>query len=41
MAHDVRMLVGSGYAPDTGAYALDLLRRSAPLRAAIAAAEAA
>jgi L-erythro-3,5-diaminohexanoate dehydrogenase len=37
MAHDVRMLIGSGYAPDTGAYALDLLRRSEPLRAAIAA----
>jgi L-erythro-3,5-diaminohexanoate dehydrogenase len=34
MAHDVRMLIGSGYAPDTGAYALELLRRSDPLRAA-------
>jgi L-erythro-3,5-diaminohexanoate dehydrogenase len=36
MAHDVRMLVGSGYAPDVGAYALELARRSEPLRAALA-----
>jgi L-erythro-3,5-diaminohexanoate dehydrogenase len=27
MGHDVRMLVGSGYTPDVGAYALDLVRR--------------
>ena len=32
---DVRMLVGSGYAPDGGAYALDLVRRTAPLRDAM------
>jgi L-erythro-3,5-diaminohexanoate dehydrogenase len=31
----VRMLVGSGYTPDRGAYALELVRRSAPLRAAL------
>jgi L-erythro-3,5-diaminohexanoate dehydrogenase len=36
MAHDVQMLVGSGYAPDVGAYALELARRSEPLRAALA-----
>ena len=29
---DVRMVVGSGYAPDRGAYAIELVRRSAPLR---------
>jgi L-erythro-3,5-diaminohexanoate dehydrogenase len=34
MAHDVRMLIGSGYTPDVGAYALDLLRRSDALRTA-------
>jgi L-erythro-3,5-diaminohexanoate dehydrogenase len=27
MGHDVRMLVGSGFTPDVGAYALDLVRR--------------
>jgi L-erythro-3,5-diaminohexanoate dehydrogenase len=32
MAHDVRMLVGSGYTPDVGAYALDLVRRVEALR---------
>jgi L-erythro-3,5-diaminohexanoate dehydrogenase len=32
---DVRMLVGSGYAPDRGTYALDLVRRSEPLRRAL------
>jgi len=32
---DVRMLVGSGYAPDHGAYALELARSSGPLRAAM------
>jgi L-erythro-3,5-diaminohexanoate dehydrogenase len=31
---DVRLLIGSGYAPDGGAYSLDLLRRSQPLRLA-------
>ena len=35
MASNVRMLVGSGYTPDVGAYALDLVRRSAPLREAL------
>jgi L-erythro-3,5-diaminohexanoate dehydrogenase len=35
MAHDVTMLVGSGFAPDVGAYALELARRSEPLRAAL------
>ena len=29
---DVRMLLGSGYSPDAGAYALELARRSGPLR---------
>jgi L-erythro-3,5-diaminohexanoate dehydrogenase len=32
MAHDVRMLVGSGYTPDVGAYALELVRRVEALR---------
>jgi L-erythro-3,5-diaminohexanoate dehydrogenase len=32
---DVRMLVGSGYSPDRGAYALELVRRSEPLRRAL------
>jgi L-erythro-3,5-diaminohexanoate dehydrogenase len=32
---DVAMHVGSGYAPDHGAYALELARRSEPLRAAL------
>jgi L-erythro-3,5-diaminohexanoate dehydrogenase len=32
---DARMLIGSGYSPDRGAYALDLVRRSAPLREAL------
>ncbi len=32
---NVRMLVGSGYAPDRGAYALDLTRRSSALRQAL------
>jgi L-erythro-3,5-diaminohexanoate dehydrogenase len=31
----VRMLVGSGYTPDGGAYALELVRRSQPLRQAL------
>ena len=33
-APSARMLVGSGFAPDRGAYALDLVRRSAALREA-------
>jgi L-erythro-3,5-diaminohexanoate dehydrogenase len=37
----VRMLVGSGYAPDGGAYALDLVRRPAALRGALGVEEAA
>ena len=32
---DVRMLVGSGYSPDRGAYALDLVRRTPALREAL------
>jgi L-erythro-3,5-diaminohexanoate dehydrogenase len=32
---DVRMVIGSGRAPDRGAYAIDLVRRSAPLRRAL------
>ena len=34
-ASSARMLVGSGYSPDRGAYALDLVRRSRPLRQAL------
>ena len=34
---DVRMLVGSGYSADRGAYALDLFRRSPALREALGA----
>jgi L-erythro-3,5-diaminohexanoate dehydrogenase len=37
MSSNVRMLVGSGYTPDTGAYAFDLLRRSSALREALRA----
>ena len=33
MGHDVTMLIGSGYTPDMGAYALDLARRIPALRA--------
>jgi len=33
---DVRMLIGNGYAPDRGAYALELFRRDERLRAALA-----
>lgn len=40
MGHDVRMLIGSGFTPDVGAYALDLVRRSAPLRQALTGAGA-
>jgi L-erythro-3,5-diaminohexanoate dehydrogenase len=36
MGSHVRMLVGSGYAPDAGSYALDLARRSPALREAMA-----
>ena len=35
MAADVTMLVGNGFAPDTGAYALDLVRRTPALRQAL------
>jgi len=35
MGHDVTMLIGSGYTPDTGQYALDLVRRTPALRAAM------
>ncbi len=35
MASNVRMLVGNGYTPDVGAYALDLVRRSPALREAL------
>lgn len=35
MSRDVRMLIGNGFAPDRGAYALDLYRRDAALRAAL------
>ena len=31
------MLIGSGFAPDVGAYALDLVRRIPALRQALAA----
>ncbi|MFQ3561837.1 hypothetical protein QZN11_34270 [Streptomyces gramineus] len=34
MGHDVTMLVGSGYTPDRGGYALDLVRRTPALRSA-------
>ena len=36
MGADVRMLVGNGYAPDRGTYALELFRRDERLRAALA-----
>ncbi len=36
LASDARMLVGSGHAPDHGAYALELLRRDPDLQRAIA-----
>lgn len=35
MSRDVRMLIGNGFAADRGAYALDLYRRDAALRAAL------
>jgi len=38
MSSGARMLVGSGYTPDVGAYALDLVRRTPALREALATA---
>ena len=38
LSSDIRMLVGNGFAPDRGAYGLDLARRSASLRTALAVA---
>ncbi len=35
ISSSVRMVIGSGYSPDRGAYALDLVRRSQPLRQAL------
>lgn len=35
MGSNVRMLVGNGYAPDVGAYGLDLVRRTPALREAL------
>ncbi len=35
VATNLRLLIGGGYAPDRGAYALDLVRGSAPLREAL------
>ncbi len=35
VATDLRLLIGGGYAPDRGAYALELVRGSAPLRRAL------
>lgn len=40
MGRDVRMIVGNGFAPDRGSYALDLLRRDPALREALAGARA-
>lgn len=39
ISRDVRMLIGNGFAPDRGAYALELYRRDPALRAALADAE--
>jgi L-erythro-3,5-diaminohexanoate dehydrogenase len=36
---DVRMLIGSGYSPDRGSHALDLVRASGPLRRALGLSE--
>ena len=33
---DITMIVGNGFAPDCGAYALDLYRRTPALREALA-----
>ncbi len=38
MSRDVRMIIGNGFAPDRGAYALDLFRRDERLREALAGA---
>ena len=35
LGNDIRMLVGSGFTPDDGAYSLDLLRRTPALQAAM------
>ena len=35
MSADVRMIVGNGFAPDRGSYALDLVRRVPALRTAL------
>jgi L-erythro-3,5-diaminohexanoate dehydrogenase len=35
MSSDVRMIVGNGFAPDRGAWALDLVRRTPALRTAL------
>jgi hypothetical protein len=35
MSSNARMIVGSGYTPDVGSYALDLYRRSEPYRKAM------
>lgn len=35
MGHDVTMLIGSGYTPDVGQYAFDLVRRNLALRQAL------
>jgi L-erythro-3,5-diaminohexanoate dehydrogenase len=37
MASNVRMLIGSGFTPDVGVYALDLVRRTPALREALGA----
>jgi L-erythro-3,5-diaminohexanoate dehydrogenase len=37
LASEIRMVIGSGYAPDRGEYALDLIRRSPGLREAFGA----
>jgi L-erythro-3,5-diaminohexanoate dehydrogenase len=39
ISSNVRMVVGSGYSPDRGAFALDLVRGSDPLRQALGVAE--
>ncbi len=33
---DIRMIIGNGFAPDVGSYALDLVRRTPALREALA-----
>jgi len=40
MSRDLRMLIGNGFAPDRGAYALDLYRRDPALREALGRAPA-